>query len=627
MSNPSKKETTIAIPDISKLGLRCGLEIHQQLGKKKLFCSCSSDALEQQRRATIRRKQQAVAGESGRVDVAAAMETARNRWYEYHAYAGESCLVDLDEEPPHAVDAEALSTALGVAKFLKLSVPPQLQIMRKTITNGSVCSAFQRTMLVGVENIQSVLTTPSGDVKIAQLCLEEEACKTVEEKHDHVIYSLSRQGIALLELSTGPDITTPEQAKEVAQKIGMLLRSFPAIKRGLGTIRQDVNVSIKGGARIEIKGAQDLQAIVALVEGEATRQYHLLQIVTDLHRVQCSTTHLTHTDVTTLFATSASKIVRGILDKQGHIGGMRLPRLAGFLGRTIQTDRRFGTELADHAKIAAGVSGLFHSDELPAYGITAEEVASVRNHLNCNTDDAFILVAGSPTQIQSAFAAVVRRLAMACEGVPSEVRKALPSGSSSFLRPMPGSARMYPETDLPPIRITPELLAQAPQPVLLEEKIKEFQVQGLAKDLADALGKSRFIDTYERSIRQFPQLKPAYIAEVLVGMQRQASRDIGEVKQRHPEEFMVLFKALAEGSLAKESVADVLAKVSVVTEAALSSFKALSDEEILKRISAVVVANKGLPMQSLVGKVMAELRGKAPGQKVVELLKQVHPGP
>src|SRR3989338_8905671 len=278
-------------------GLKCGIEIHQQLEGKKLFCSCPTTLRDDPPDFTITRKLRATAGESGEIDVAAAQEQTRGKTFIYHGYNDTTCLVETDSEPPHDLNKEALLTALQFSQIAGATVSPVVQVMRKTVVDGSNTSGFQRTALIARNGM---LTTSQGEVGIINISLEEDSCKIISETAEDKSYSLDRLGIPLIEIGTAPDIKTPEQCQEAAKKIGMLLRSLPGVKRGLGTIRQDVNVSIAGGQRIEIKGAQDLRLLPLLVELEAKRQQELLKIRDELKSVKLSGLNIV--DVTPLFA-------------------------------------------------------------------------------------------------------------------------------------------------------------------------------------------------------------------------------------------------------------------------------------------------------------------------------------
>ena len=251
---------------------KVGIEIHQQLNtKEKLFCSCPTQLSDKVSKRIIR-KLRAVAGETGEVDIAAEYETIKGKKIIYEFDDSYACLVELDEEPPHLINEEALKIALALAEFFEMYVPPVLQVMRKTTVDGSNTSGFQRTLLVG---LNGKIKIKDKEIPILTLCLEEDSARRIEEGEDHITYRLDRLGIPLIEISTG--VFEPELVKNVAEKIGLILRLTRKVKRGLGTIRQDLNVSVEGGERIEIKGAQDLNLLPKIVQLEIQRQKKLLE--------------------------------------------------------------------------------------------------------------------------------------------------------------------------------------------------------------------------------------------------------------------------------------------------------------------------------------------------------------
>jgi Glu-tRNA(Gln) amidotransferase subunit E-like FAD-binding protein len=256
--------------DYKKLKFKAGLEIHQQLDTRKLYCNCPSVLRNDEPDFEIKRKLHAVAGESGEFDVAALYQASLGKQFVYYGYDS-TCLVELDEEPPHQINREALKIAVQVSLLLNCKIVSITQIMRKTVIDGSNTSGFQRTVLVGYDGY---VETESGRVGIENVYLEEDAARIVSRGEDKVVYKLDRLGIPLVEIVTAPDIKSPEQAKEVALHIGNVLRSSK-VKRGIGTIRQDVNVSIRGENRIEIKGMQDMKVFVKAIENEVERQKKL----------------------------------------------------------------------------------------------------------------------------------------------------------------------------------------------------------------------------------------------------------------------------------------------------------------------------------------------------------------
>lgn len=260
--------------DYVGLGFRCGLEIHQQLLGRKLFCNCPSINSDKEPDIKVERRLRAVAGELGRIDIAAKHEMAKGKKFIYVSNSEDTCLVEYDDVPPYTPSEKAIDTALQISLLLNAKIVDELQVMRKTVVDGSNTSGFQRTILVAQNGY---VDTSLGKVKIPIICLEEEAAQKIKEDDKSVTYRLDRLGIPLIEIGTAADIKSPEHAKEVAAYLGMVLRSTGACKRGIGTIRQDVNISIKGGARTEIKGFQDLRSIPKVIEFEVKRQLDLIK--------------------------------------------------------------------------------------------------------------------------------------------------------------------------------------------------------------------------------------------------------------------------------------------------------------------------------------------------------------
>ncbi|MDD5331509.1 MAG: Glu-tRNA(Gln) amidotransferase subunit GatE [Candidatus Nanoarchaeia archaeon] len=253
-----------------ELGFKSGLEIHQQIEGRKLFCKCPAIVNdENEPNIKFKRKLRAIAGETGKIDRAAEFEMSKDKEVIYEACSSSSCLVEYDEEPPHELNKDSLDIALQICLLLNCKVVDSIQFMRKTVVDGSNVSGFQRTALIGTNGF---INTSKGKVNIETVCLEEEAAKKVKEENNSITYRLDRLGVGLIEIATAPEIKDSEHAREVASIIGMILRSTGKVKRGIGSIRQDVNVSIKGHNRIEIKGFQDLKNIPRTIDNEIHRQ-------------------------------------------------------------------------------------------------------------------------------------------------------------------------------------------------------------------------------------------------------------------------------------------------------------------------------------------------------------------
>ncbi len=597
-----------------KLGLKCGIEIHQQLEGKKLFCNCPTLLRDDDPHFTISRKQRAAAGEGGKIDIAAREEQLKGKLFKYEGYHDTTCLVETDSEPPHELNQDALYTCLQLCKLVNANVSKIGQVMRKTVVDGSNTSGFQRTALIARNG---KIDTSEGEVRIDNISIEEEACKIISETADEKTYRLDRLGIPLIEIGTAPDIKSPEQCQEVSKKLGMLLRSLPGVKRGIGTIRQDVNISIKGGNRIEVKGFQDLKMIPTLVELEVKRQSELLKIKEELRNYRLNKFEVI--DLSLILKDSEAKRIKDNLANSGKVLGLRLHGLVGFLGRELQPNYRLGSEFSGRAKMKAGVGGIFHSDELPNYGVSDKDVKFIKKKLQCDNKDAFVIVSDTEDKARRALEAVYERMKEVLIGVPCEVRKDRPDGTTTFMRSMPGAARMYPETDVP--LIFPDEEVELPE--LLDEKIKRFQEEyDLGGDLASFVAKSDKVELFEEIVKKF-EMKPAFVADVLTSMLVEIRRKYKlETSGLKEGQFRELFTYLSEDKIHKDIVLDVLIEM-IKGTFDLSKYEGLSTEEIHAIVEEIVSSNKGAPFGALMGKCMKKLTGKASGEVISKVLKEI----
>jgi glutamyl-tRNA(Gln) amidotransferase subunit E len=617
--------------DYASLGLVCGIEIHQQLDTaSKLFCGCPTRLrdVEESDNQFFRRLRPA-RSELGEIDRAALEEVLVSRKFIYKSY-DTTCLVEADEEPPSELNPEALEIAIIVSKLLNMQIADEVHTMRKIVIDGSNTSGFQRTAYVASHGS---IETSCGEVGMETICLEEEAARIIEDRGDEVVYSLDRLGIPLVEICTSPDIVSPQHAREVAQRLGMILRSTGRVKRGLGTIRQDVNISIKDGARVEIKGVQDLNLIETIVAVEANRQHLLLEIKGELLRRKAQVFDRV-ADVTGLFATTDSKVIKAALKKGGVVLAVRLGGFAGLLGTEIQPGRRLGSEISDRAK-RAGVGGIFHTDELPAYGITQKEVNAVRSELGACEGDCVAMVAAPRDRAEAAMKAVLVRAKEALVGVPEETRRALPEGTSEYMRPLPGSARMYPETDVPPVVVTSDRVDSLELPELFDQKAARFQEEyGLNREFAGLIASSPSYQLFEDAVRDL-SLPPALVVRTLEMIPRELARVGTPISNLTEERYLDALSLVADGRMAKEGIPQLLETMAKNPEhsaahAAEAAGLAGVDEGGVEEVVARIVAEKEAFVRErgeaalgpLMGLAMKELRGKADGALVSSVLKR-----
>ncbi len=607
--------------DYQKLGFLCGLELHQQRSGKKLFCDCATDLKEAKKLFEIKRKLRASAGELGQTDAAAAFEQLRDKEFLYTGFENEACLIEADEEPPQPISQEHLTQTLALARFLKMDIPNTLFVMRKIVTDGSACSSFQRTMLVGLESNESFLETTHGNVKITQLNLEEDSCKVLQREGKTTSYSLSRQGIPLWEIGTDASIKNPHHALEVAKQLGMIFRSFQGVKRGLGSVRQDINVSIRGGERVEVKGWQDLKTLPLLIENEVLRQKNLLEIKEELSQRGVKDIKEEPYEVTELFTSTQSKLLQNLLKEGAKIYSLKLPHFAGLLKKELCPGKTFGKELAEYGN-TYGTKGMIHTDEdLAKYDLT-KEFDELCKKIKSNLGDLVLIIAEKEEIAKKAINAIKERAKYALIGIPKETR--VPNhvnATSSFARPLPGAGRMYPESDLPSVTITKELLS-TPLPELLNDKINRLAKSYiLNKDLvAEALKEGLELENY---FTAFKKLKPGFILTVLLETPKEIKTrfnlDSDKLTDQHFEEVL---KLLSEEKIQKEAVLDVLMEIIKTDRIDLTKYQQIDEKDLEKEIKLIIHQNKGAPFNALMGEIMKKFKGKADSKKIVEFIKK-----
>jgi len=675
------------------LGFMCGLEIHQQLDTGKLHSRMPSElfdySIDEIPEGWTRssRRLRASEGESGQVDVAARFEQRRNRSFVY-IQPPNAGLIELDEAPPLEHDDEAIDIVLTMAGMMGAKPVSALQAMRKTVVDGSNTSGFQRTTLVATDG---KIQTNEGNVGVDVICIEEDSARKLDTKPSSsgevVYYTLDRLGMPLVEIATAPDIKSPEHARETALALGTLLRDTRKVRRGLGSIRQDLNVSIACGDRVEIKGCQDLDWIPRIIRLEMARQLHMYRLATELrseaglpslptdrsedelpveNRVAAAAAArlpLDTNDLTELFANCESEMVRKSLDTGSKVLAVSLSGFAGRLG-SKQTDSegaqlpRLGRELASAAKMA-GVAGIFHSDELPAYGISSSEVEVVRDALALSERDAFVLCVAPKWQAELALESVVLRTRLAYHRIPREVRnvairKGQPEdGTTTAMRPLPGGARMYPETDIPVVEITEEHWdsINGELPLTSEERRDRLQGTGVSDNQVDAILGSEMDDILMMGIEGDasgcpPLPAKAWASAILDNLRAEVADGSGRSETEVPWPVLKLaIHAREAGIVTREGVVPMARmlwlegpSVDSDFDQSLEWFSTNVDEngfapaetgaveaavdEVLSE-NADMIRERGMgAMGPLMGAVMGKLGGAADGKVVSSILKE-----
>ena len=484
--------------DYDEIGLRVGIEVHHSLDtERKLFCSCPTLLKTKDNPDLIlERKQRFVAGETGEIDAAAFEETKKGKKIIYEAYKDCNCLVETDEEPPHALNVEALKVTLIIAELFHCRIVDEIQVMRKTIVDGSLPSGFQRTILIGVNGW---VQTSQGEVEIEAIALEEDSGRLVASDKESLTFRLDRLGTPEVEVAVGKGIKSPEHAREVAKKIGDTVRSTGKAIVREGSVRQDVNVSIKGGDRVEIKHVPSLSLIPAVIEREITRQQTIIKA-----------------------------------------------------GKKVSRD----------------------------------------------------------------------------------VRKVLPDGSTEFLRPLAGAARMYPETDIIPMATGPLLgWVRKNLPETPEKRLQRDVKKGLSEEMARQMVDSEYFGLFDMVSAKF-KVEPALIAGVFVSTLRDLERREGlNVSILAEKDFEELFYLLKGKRLVKEAIPEVLKlkignpEIKISDAVKKLGLGGLSDEELAAIIAKKIKENPSQPEGKIVGFVMKDVRGNADPARVIQLTKKMFNSP
>ena len=615
------------------VGVKVGLEIHQQLHtNKKLFCDCPPIESDEYTKK-FQRRLRAVKSELGKYDPAALFEKSKSKSIVYFGNSKSSCLVEEDEEPPHNLDEDAKKLALVIASSLKSNIFSEIYPMRKTVIDGSNTTGFQRTMLIS----QGGFIDVDGEkIGVQSICLEEDAAKLLGDKGSVREYSLDRLGVPLVEIALEPVEGNPSQIKKIALSLGKLLRSTKKVTRGIGSIRQDVNVSVKnGGAVVEVKGVQQLDQLEKIIEFEAKRQHGLVKIAEKLRNSEFEgMTRDNVLEITKDWKNCQSKIIQKALKDNSIIKALKISHFSGMFGFSPYEGIRLGKEIGQLVKFY-GIGGVFHSDELPNYGIEENDIEIVKNLLEIKDDDAFLIIAAPSSKIDFAIDSIINRINSATKGVPAETRLATPNGDTVFLRPRPGASRMYPETDVPPISVTQKELEIAEDniPKSWDESLKELQEKyGLNLQLAEQIFDSQYIDLFEK-ISSKTQINPTFVASILCSSITNLERSGLNAKLLTNEEIEKSFEYLENGKIAKESIEIIFESIMAGKSKSLqeamknASIETLDEAKLEKMIEKITNDNKSIienqkerAIGPLMGIAMKDLRGKASGEMINKLL-------
>jgi glutamyl-tRNA(Gln) amidotransferase subunit E len=609
-----------------KLGLKAGLELHQQLDTKhKLFCNCSTEMKEKEPIKTIKRKQHPVPSELGKTDVAAQYEYLRDRTFLYQVFPKENCIIELDEAPPLPLNQESLEIVLQISLLLNCEIPNEIHVMRKTVIDGSNPTGFQRTAVVGLNGF---LKYKGKKVPITQVSLEEDAAAIVKEENGNITYRLNRLAVPLVEISTGLLKYSPQEIQEIAYLVGMICRSTNNVKHGIGSIRQDINVSIKKGERTEIKGVQELGLLSKIVENEVQRQLSMIEIKNELKKRKVRKIISKPVNVNKILEHTKTRIFDYILEKGGIIFAIKLPKFSGLLKKEICPGRTLGRELADYVS-SFGVKGIIHSDEdLKKYQLV-EEFKSLKSFLKAKKEDAVVLV-GEIKDKGKVSNLLVEKCSQILKGLKEETRAANPDGTTRYTRPLPGAARLYPETDIEPVSVKEKLIKklkkELPEP-LTKKLIKFKKKLKLSSQLANQILRSKYLDLFEEIV-ETKKAVPSVVANTFISTLKDLKkREKVKVENLIDKHFVDLFDYLSKKKIVKEVIPEILKflaknpKKSVGNAVKSLKLKPIKLKE-LKKIVKKVLDQPRMSLDKAIKVIMGKVRGRADAKTVIKTVKK-----
>lgn len=620
--------------DYARVGFKSGLEVHQQLfTEKKLFCRCPAGQYSNEYHAEILRHMRPTLSELGEYDGTALMEFKTKKEIIYRINRGSVCTYEMDDTPPFLMDDQALNIAIEIGMLTNSNVVDEIHIARKQYLDGSIPTGFQRTAIVSVNG---ELPYKDRKINLIQMSIEEDSCREVSDIGHRRVYKTDRLGMPLIETVTAPEMKTPFEVAEVNNIIRQLARSTGKVRTGIGAGREDVNVSVTGGTRVEIKGVSKIKNIPLLTYNEAMRQWNLLRLREELHKrgiteetFQSKTDDITKLIKKTNYQPIAHALAQGMVAKCVTLKGFK-----GLLGWQTQTDTYFSKEISDRVRVIACLTNLpniIHSDS-QENTLSTSEGQKIRKTVGAGENDTLVIVWGSEMDAEAGAKEIVIRAKEATIGIPSETRQALRDGTNGFERILPGPDRMYPDTDMPPVRIAPERIEaiRAAKPVPFWENEKWYRELGLPQDLILPLATSKYSKLFSKLVKDWA-INPVLAAVVLIQFPKRLKKKKLNVSILNDEIFEKIFSALKDGKLAKDGIFTLMEKILIQSSFSEELIpEKCSDAEFMDvllkckvQINRTNLDNQEKSSEYLIGMIMNNLRGRIDGSKVAAFVNEI----
>ncbi len=619
--------------DYAKVGFKSGLEVHQQLNtEKKLFCRCPAGKYSKNYNAEILRHMRPTLSELGEYDGTALMEFKTKKNIIYRIHHDSVCTYEMDDTPPFMINEEALDKAIAIGILMNCSIIDELHIARKQYLDGSIPTGFQRTAIFGVNGW---IKYKDRKINIIQISIEEDSCREISDIGHNRIYITDRLGMPLIETVTAPEMKTPFEVMEVCEILSALVRSTGLVRTGAGAAREDVNVSVEGGTRIEIKGVPSIKRIPILTYNEAMRQWNLLRLREELHRrgITSDTFKAKVDDVTKCLKKTKYEPIKNALKDEMRIKCVTLCGFKDLLRWQTQTNTYFAKEISDRVRVIACLTTLpniIHSDSA-SETISNSEWQTIRKIVGSGKDDTLVIVWGIEKDVETGANEIIIRAKEATIGIPSETRQALKDGTNGFERILPGPDRMYPDTDLPPEKITIERVNRLkkilPEPIW--EREKWYRELNLPSDVIRPLSISKYANLFKKLVREL-NIESKIAAIALIHYPKRIKKKLKKEFDFNEDVLLKIFELFKKGIISREGIfLEMLNYAHNGTFSFKNPEEKITDEEISEIIKEsktelknIKIINPDKKNQVLMSVIMSKLRGKVDGAKIYKLITE-----
>jgi glutamyl-tRNA(Gln) amidotransferase subunit E len=618
--------------DYAKVGFKSGLEIHQQLlTEKKLFCRCPAGKYSKHYDAEILRHMRPTLSELGVYDGTALMEFKTKKEITYRINRETVCTYEMDDTPPFLINEDALDIALGIGMLFNCSLVDELHIARKQYLDGSIPTGFQRTAIYA---LNGKIPFKDREVKIVQMSIEEDSCREVTDIGHDRIYLTDRLGMPLIETVTGPDMHTPREVAQVARLCSRLVRSTNKVRRGMGAAREDVNVSVTGGTRVEIKGVSQINDIPLLTYSEAMRQWNLLRLREELKRrgITPETFQAETFDITNVLKNPHYLPIKNSLENGALLKCVLLKGYSELLHWQTQTDTYFSKEISDRVRVIAcltTIPNLIHSDS-KGDTITSSEWQKVKKFTSAKDEDTMVIVWGNEEDTITAANEIIIRAKEATIGIPSETRQALSDGTNGFERILPGADRMYPDTDLPPKQIPDERIEQIKSwlPEHFWDREKWYMELKIPVDTVEELSISPYAALFKKAVKEW-KINPVFAAVLLIQYPKRLKKKYLDTEILNEEIFSDILSAYKDDKITSDGILPLLENVislgvffdELLPIPCTDNELEKTFEESKNQLKNIKLYKKENAPDVVMGLAMKKLRGRIPGKEVYSFIK------